>query len=158
MANGTRFHDDEVHPGRQPGEGYLPHPPGLAQAPDRRSEVGPLPPVQCLVGESEVAPAAPADLDDHELGRRPGIDRHEVQLASPGPDVPGEDRPARGDQPLGDPLLGVVSGLLGGRASSRVARHRVSIADRDHPAITRRCTWARLGRRSPGPAAAMLAR
>ncbi len=58
------------------------------------ADAGPLPMIDRLLGQAEVARSPPAHLDDHQRGRRPGIDRDEVQLVSPDMDVPTEDRPA----------------------------------------------------------------
>lgn len=80
--------------------------PGLAEAP-------PLPPANGLLRQSEVAPGAPANLDDDERWRRAGVDGDEIELAPPDPHVPGEDGPAGGDEPGRDERLGGVAGILG---------------------------------------------
>ena len=86
--------------------------PASRSAPDGPPERRPLAPVERLLREPEVPAAAPAHLHDHQLGRRPGVHRHDVQLVPAQAQVPGEDRPARGLEPDGDqPLAGVPDPL-----------------------------------------------
>ena len=75
---------------------------------------GALAVVHGLLGQPEVAPSAPAHLDDDERPRRAGIDGDDVQLVAADTDGPREDRPAGGDQAVDDDLLrGIARPALG---------------------------------------------
>jgi len=89
---------DQVDPQRMRRQPHAAGQPVSEQSPDRRAEMRALPMVQALLGHAEVAPPAPADLDDDQLGRRPGIDRDDVQLAAADVNVAGEEPPAGGQQ------------------------------------------------------------
>src|SRR5690349_80286 len=72
----------------------------------------PLPTIDRLLGQTERAARSTADLDDHELARRPRIDGHEVELAPARPDVPPDDRPAAVLEVGRDERFGIVSRAL----------------------------------------------
>ena len=95
--------------------------------------------VDRLFGESEITPRPPAHLHDHQGGRRARVDRHEIELVSADVDVPGKDRPAGVDQPLGDERLGGVARLLRRRPGSTdaLASHGPIVAGAPHPPINR---------------------
>lgn len=97
---------------------------GLAEAP-------PLPPADGLLRQSEVAPGAPANLDDDERRRRAGVDGHDVELPPADPDVSCQDRPARGHESGGDELFGGVAGLSprGSAVRRRVSHAAIMAAD-----------------------------
>lgn len=112
----ARLRDDEVEPQRQPRHRR----PIAERAPfhecERRgAEPSQLRPVDRLLGEAEVAPRAPADLDDHE-GRARRVHGDEVELGSADADVPAEDVPARALEVVRDDRLGRVTRSLGRRA------------------------------------------
>ena len=113
-------------------------------------------------GRSRAAP--PADLDDHERGRRARVDRHEVDLMTADMDVPSQDRPARLEQPRGDQAFGTVAGLLrratgrlglpihAGDAGTAALTRPVSARLRgDRPALIPRPSRAQPGRRHRTP-------
>jgi hypothetical protein len=72
----------------------------------------PLAMVDGFLGEAEIAPRAPAHLDDDEGGRRTRVDGHEIELVATDVDVPGEDDPAGVGQPDGDQLFRGVTRAL----------------------------------------------
>jgi hypothetical protein len=95
--------------------------------------------VERLFGESEVASAPPADLDHHEHRRRTRVDRHEVELVATDMDVPGEDGPARFDQPMSDQSFGGITRLLGRRSREgwKLAVHARIVTGDSAPALNR---------------------
>jgi hypothetical protein len=116
MANpAARLDDDEIDADRECRQTDAVRQPVGKQPPDRRPEMRPLPMVETLVGEAEVAPSAPAHLDDDELARRPMVDGDDVQLAPADPDIPSKDEPAIGRQAIRDEALGGISAVLEGR-------------------------------------------
>ena len=66
------LHGDQVDPDRQPRDGSSVGQAVLEQPADGRPEVGSLAVVEGLLGEPEVPPAAPANLDDDEERGGPG--------------------------------------------------------------------------------------
>ena len=108
------------------------------EASERRPEVAPLPPVECLLGEPEVAPRAPADLDQDDRPGWPRVERDQVDLLAPEPDVPSEDRPAEGHEVVGDQVLGGIPGALHRRPTrSWSALHPASLAAPAYPGVSR---------------------
>jgi hypothetical protein len=87
--------------------------------------------VHGLLGEAEVAPSSPADLDDDERLGRTGIDRDEVELVSPDVDIPPQDAPAGHPQPVGDERLGGIAESLG--VGPRSVGHAGEDAPRSSP-------------------------
>jgi hypothetical protein len=65
--------------------------------------------VHGLLGQAEIAARTPPDLDRDERARRARIDGYQVQLIASDVDVPGQDRPARRRQSVGDEGLGKIS-------------------------------------------------
>ena len=83
-----------------------------------------------LLRQAEVAASPPADLDDHERGRRARVDRHEIELVATDMDVPGQDGPTGFREPRGDQRFGGITRPLG-RRSYRFAgsvRHHAMVA------------------------------
>jgi hypothetical protein len=114
--------------------------------------------VERLLGETEVAPAAPANLDDHEGRRGARVNRHEIELVATDMDVPGQDGPARIAQSSGNELLGGVTRQLSGRPTGRGARtvHARIMAAPSHPTINQGVAQPYLAMhpcfiRGPGP-------
>lgn len=127
------LHDDEIHPHGQARQGRAVRQSGQhEQAANRRTDVAALAVVEGLLGESELARPAPANLHDHEFCRRPAIDRDEVQLGSADADVAGEDQPTRLAQSIRhQPLSGIAGPLLRGSCPRRIGmRHPTSIVPR----------------------------
>ena len=110
----------------------------------RVAEVPALAVVDGLLRKPEVAPAAPADLDDHEHRRRARVDRHEIELVATDMDVPGEDDPAGFAQPRTDESLGGITRELRRRSrpSGGLAVHGWMLPADARPAITRRSSGA----------------
>ena len=125
-----RFHGDQVDHDRQSRDRPSVGQAILEQSTDRRPQVGSLAMVERLLGEPEVASAAPADLDDDQARRRTRVDRHEIELVATDVDVPGQDGPAFLAQPSSDQLLGGVTRQLSGRSTGCGAPtvHRPMIA------------------------------
>jgi len=103
---------DQVDPDRESREASSVGQAVLDQSADCRTQVAALAVVECLLGEPEVPPTAPTDLDDDEERRRTRVDRHEIELVATDMDVPGQDGPARFAQSRGDKLLGGVTRQL----------------------------------------------
>ena len=80
-------------------------PPAPSSPADRAAQGRALAVVEALLGQPEVAPAAPAHLDDHERARRAGIDPDQVQLVAPDRTLRAEDLPALRDEPARDHAL-----------------------------------------------------
>lgn len=116
----VRFHGDEVNPDGQSRRGASIGQAVLDQPPDGRPKVAALAMIECLLGEAEVTPAPPADLDDDEGRRWARVDRHEIELVATDMDVPGHDGPTSFCEPRGDQRFGGITRLLG-RRSRRVA-------------------------------------
>ena len=115
-----RLDDDEVDTHRVTGEGKpVRERSGLHEAADRGPQVPPLAPVERLLRQPVVPPGPPADLDEHDAGRWPRIERHEVDLLPTDPDLAGQDRPAERDEPLGGERLSSIAGPLCRRAPAR---------------------------------------
>ena len=111
---GRRFDHEEIHPDAQAREGHAAvELANLEECRDRAPQPGALGPVERLLRQTEVAPAAPADLHEHELRGRAGIHRHDVQFPVARADVPAEDPPARSHEAFGNQLLGCVSEASG---------------------------------------------
>jgi hypothetical protein len=72
-----------------------------------------------LFRQPEVAPAPPANLDEHELARRAGIDGDDVELTATGPDIPGEHEPAFAHESPGHQALRRIADLSGRRRHER---------------------------------------
>ena len=97
--------------------------------------------VHGLLGQAKFPGSAKADLDDHEIARRSRIDRDDVQLGTPDPDLATEDRPAGSGEVGSDEYLGgVAAALLGGPHESMVGR-----------AAARRLTWSQAGASASSP-------
>ncbi len=120
---GVRFDDDDVEPDRGDGQGPpVGEPPRGEEPEDGPPETAPLPAIDALLGEAEVSPGSPADLDGDELGRRPGIEGDEVEFVTPDADVAAEDPPATGPQAGGDERFGgITEALLSGSHRAIVA-------------------------------------
>lgn len=115
-----RLDDDEIDTNRVTGERKpVRERSGLYEATDRGPQVPPLAPVERLLGQTVIPPRPPADLNEHDTGRRPRIERHEVDLLAADPDVAGQDRPAERDEPLGCEHLSGIAGPLCRRAPAR---------------------------------------
>ena len=94
-AQRRRFHDDEVDPDGQVRHGSpVRQPSGLEERRGGPPEPHPLRLAERLLGQAEVAPGPPADLDHDEPGGWTRIDGNDVELAPPGPDVSAEHEPA----------------------------------------------------------------
>ena len=103
---------DQVDPDMESRESLAVGQAVLEQSADGRAQVAALAVVERLLGEPEVAPAAPADLDDDQDRRRTRVDRHEIELMATDMDVPGQDGPARFAQSCGNELLSGVTRQL----------------------------------------------
>ena len=91
-----RLDHDQVEPDRQPRQvDAVGQHASIEQAVRRHPDVRPLAVVDGLLRQPEAPRRAPADLDDHERGRRTRVDRHEIELVAADMDVPGQDGPAR---------------------------------------------------------------
>src|SRR6266566_6535852 len=136
------LHGDQVDPDRQPRDGSSVGQAILEQPADGRPKVGSLAVVEGLLGEPEVPPAAPANLDDDEERRRTRVDRHEIELVATDMDVPGQDGPALIAQASSDQLLGGVTRHLSGRSTGGGAPtvHRPMIAGDPHRTVARPLT------------------
>ena len=136
------LHGDQVDPDRQPRDGSSVGQAVLEQPADGRPKVGSLAVVEGLLGEPEVPPAAPANLDDDEERRRTRVDRHEIELVATDMDVPGQDGPALIAQASSDQLLGGVTRHLSGRSTGGGAPtvHRPMIAGDPHRTVARPLT------------------
>jgi hypothetical protein len=98
-----RLDDNEIETQRQPWNGTAiwrhatiqqavggsPHPHALSV-------------IDGLLRQAEVAVGAPANLHDDEGARRSRVNAYEIQFEAADADVSGQDRPARGDQSVGD--------------------------------------------------------
>lgn len=125
----ARFDDDQVEPKRHPRQCDGTQRTELHEPERRTAEPDQLCAIHRFLGETVVAPRAPADLDDHE--RRPGlIDRDEVQLCAPDADLPAEDRPAGRLEPRRDQRLRGIAGQL------RIRSHGISIAGVAYAPVT----------------------
>ena len=133
-----RFDDDQVDPDRQSRDRPSVGQAVLEQPADGRPQVGTLAVVEGLLGEPEIPPAAPADLDDHQGRWRTRVDRHEIELVATDMDVPGQDGPAFFAQPSSNQILGGVTRQLSGRSTGGGAPtvHRPMIAGDPHLGIT----------------------
>ena len=133
-----RFHRDQVDPDRQSRDRPSVGQAILEQPADGRPQVGTLAVVEGLLGEPEIPPAAPADLDDHQARWRTRVDRHEIELVATDMDVPGQDGPACFAQPNRDQILGGVTRQLSGRSTGCGVPtiHRPMIAADPHRTIT----------------------
>jgi hypothetical protein len=103
----------------------------LEQAVCRRSNPRPFPMIDRLLGQAEVPPGPPADLDRDERPRWAGVDGHQVELVAADVDVPAQDRPTGRQQPVRDEVLGAVARTL------RIRSHRRTVRARDCLALTR---------------------
>jgi hypothetical protein len=115
-----------------------------AQPEGGRVHAGTLAMVERLLGQAEITPRAPADLDDDQRGGRARVDRHEIELVTTDMDVPGQDGPAVIDQSDRDQVLGGVTRLLSRGPCRVVCRtsHDGIVAGTPHPGVTRPCTVA----------------
>jgi hypothetical protein len=68
--------------------------------------------VDRLFAGSEVACRSTPDLDDHQVSRRTRVDRHEIELMATDMDVPGEDRPTLGSEPVRHESFGGIADEL----------------------------------------------
>ena len=93
--------------------------------------------VDRLLGQAEVPVPAESDLDEHENRRRTRVDRDDVQLGAPDPDLATENRPAGCGELGGDEQLGRIAPTLLRGA---------------HAPIFGRCAACRLIRRSESAA------
>jgi hypothetical protein len=125
-----RFHGDQIDPDRQSRDGSSVRQAILEQSTDGRPQVASLSVVERLLGEPEVASAAPADFDDDQARRLTGVDPIEFALVATDVDVPGQDGPAFLAQPSGNQLLGGVTRQLSGRSTGGGAPtvHKAMIA------------------------------
>src|ERR1700690_1031901 len=100
--------DRQVRQPRAVGQGLC-----LAQPADGRPEVISLTPVERLLAQTECPAGPPADLDHDQRRRRPGVDREEIHLVSPEPEVPAEHAPAGGRELFCYGIFGRVAQSLG---------------------------------------------
>jgi len=116
-AGRTRFDHDEIHARGECRQRTSVGQPAITDEPRHGSpQTQLLAPVERLLADAEVPAGAPPDLDHNELPGRAGIDRHEIQLISPDPDLPREHRPTRLGEPIGDQLLSRITVSLCGGA------------------------------------------
>jgi len=105
-----RLNEHEIEPQREVWQRpAVREPAAVEQAESGLAHPSPLPPVERLLGQSEFAPRAPADLDGHEGPARARVDGNDVQLVTADVEVPGEDRPAEGLEAGGDQRLGRIA-------------------------------------------------
>ncbi len=130
MTNATRgFDDDEVEPQwqvrqtRSVGENAA-----FEQAVRRGSHSRPLPMVDGLLGQAELATRPPADLDGDQRAWWTRIDGHQVELVSTNVEIASQDRPTCVDQAARDEILRAVSGSLGSGSHPSTLRGRPCLA------------------------------
>ena len=70
-------------------------PPGVPELESGAMQARPLATIDGLLGQAEVAPRPPSDLDDHERRRRSRIDGEQVDLRSADTELPPEHPPAQ---------------------------------------------------------------
>ncbi len=94
------FDDDQVDPERQVREaGPIGEAAPVEEAQDGTPDVPSLPRIERVFGQAERSIPPPADLDDHEGGARPRLDRHDVELAMSDPHLTPQDPPGGAFQP-----------------------------------------------------------
>jgi DNA-binding PadR family transcriptional regulator len=124
------LHDHKVEPQRQMRQGRaIGQRTAIEQAECGRPNAGALAVIDRLLWQAEPASGAPADLDDHERGRRTRVDRHEIELVATDMDVPGQDGPTGFREARGDEALGGITRLLCRRPHRVVGsvRHRAMV-------------------------------
>ena len=77
-------------------------------------DMRPLAVVDGLLRQPEAPRRSPADLDDHERGRRTRVDRHEIELVTADMDIPGRTVQPDAEKADQDQQFGGVTCLLGG--------------------------------------------
>ncbi len=125
------FHHDQIEPKRQSGDGRaIGKRATVQQAIGGGTDAYPLAVVDRLLRQAELAACPPADLDDHEGGRRTRVDRHEIELVATDMHVPGKDGPTGVREAHRDQRLGGVTRLLRQRSRRVVGsvRHPVMVA------------------------------
>jgi hypothetical protein len=83
-----------------------------------------------FLGESIVAPRAPAHLDDHQGCRWSRVHGQQVNLRATDADLPAEDAPSLRREVRGNLFFRAITGTLGFRA------HATRLAARAYPGIT----------------------
>lgn len=112
--NGRRLDDDEVDPQRSRrqwssiGQGADLHEPA-----EGRAQVGTLAPIEGVLGQAEIAPDPPTDLDHDDSPGWSRVERHDVDLLATKSQVAGQDRPAECAEVVGHERLGGIAGALG---------------------------------------------
>ncbi len=135
---GSTHHQVDPQPGRRAAADRSGSAAALEEPAERRPEVSPLAPVERLLGEPEVAPAAPADLDEDDAGRRPRDRGRRCRPPSgrPGRSAPRTVQPAAASRSATS--ASAASPALGrGAPVGRIARSSPcrTIAARRHRAI-----------------------
>jgi hypothetical protein len=96
----ARLDDDQVDPDWKAGQRRaIGQSVRLGQPAYGRSEVASLAPVERLLGDTECPTRPPANLDNDDRGRGSRIDRQDIDLVSPKPEIASEDRPAGPQRP-----------------------------------------------------------
>ena len=93
----------------------------LDQPADGGSQLGPLPPIERLLGQAVIAARPPSDLDEHDGRRWAWLEGDDVDLRSAEADVPAGNGPAQPGEVIGDQRLGGVARALDGRPPARRA-------------------------------------
>ncbi len=118
---GSIVDGDQVHAEGSPGQ---PRPVRQAgprsQDTDDPAQRQSLPVIQRLLRKPEVPATSTPDLDHDERSWRAGIQRQQINLVAPQPEVSGEDGPAGRDQPIRDELLSRITDLLRHRRADPV--------------------------------------
>jgi hypothetical protein len=112
----ARFDDYEIEPQRQSWDARaVRQRAAVEQAIGSGADPDALSVVDGLLGQAELATRPPADLHDHQRGRRARVDRHEIELVTTDMDVPGQDGPTGVRESSGDQRFGGITRLLGRR-------------------------------------------
>lgn len=131
-----RLHDYQVEAPREGGQGLAVGQDAQVTERERGAvQSRALPAVHRLLGEAEITARPPANLDDHERRRRPGLDGEQVDLRPSHPELACEDGPALRLQPGSHNGFGIVAGPLR-RCPPRRGPHQASLMDGAYPAIT----------------------
>lgn len=106
----ARLDDGQVEPQREARQrGTVRERAPLEEAVRRGPDPRALPVIDGLLRQPEVPARPPADLDDHEGAGWTGVDGDQIELVPADMHVPGQDRPARRREPVGDQGLGAIA-------------------------------------------------
>ena len=106
----------------------------LADDPQRAAQTPDLVPIHGLLGQAEVPPRSPSDLDGDDRAGRSRIDREQIDLGTFDTHLVTEDPPALQGQSIGDESLrGITAELVRGSHQGTVPRGTHFGLHRDSP-------------------------